>query len=124
MSNRPAGLFIGATYPFRAIALLFRTPKLWPYIIAPIIINVVVGLTVYAGLLFLGLRAIDALLANVPVWLAEVPAEVSHFKEVAPAIALPVFSAPGWWTAWWTNWHLSLPALPDWHLSLPDWHLS
>jgi CysZ protein len=59
-------LLAGASYPLRACRVLGRTPSLWPYVAVPVAVNVVVGIAVYAALLFAGLRAIDALLAAAP----------------------------------------------------------
>ena len=53
------GLLAGAAYPFQALAVLNRAPQLWRYVLIPILVNVVVGATVYLGLLLLGLRTID-----------------------------------------------------------------
>jgi CysZ protein len=60
------------TYPVRALAVLSRTPSLWSYVAIPIGVNVVVGAILYLGLLLLGLRGIDRLLADRPDWLAVV----------------------------------------------------
>jgi len=60
------GLIAGASYPFRAAALIARTPALWPFLIVPVLVNVAVGVLVYAGLLFAGLRGIDRLMAGLP----------------------------------------------------------
>ncbi|MBI4781786.1 MAG: EI24 domain-containing protein [Oscillatoriophycideae cyanobacterium NC_groundwater_1537_Pr4_S-0.65um_50_18] len=133
--NRGLGsLLSGATYPLRALSLFVTTPKLRSYILFPILINLVVGITLYAGLLFAGLEAIDSIIANVPTWTASFP----HW-----AIDLPDWklTAPGWLSGWLTHlpaWnlhlphlslpnfslpHLSLPhlSLPTWRPSLPDW---
>src|SRR5690242_21916199 len=64
------GLFIGASYPLRALAVLNRAPHLWRYVLIPILMNIVVGATLYLGLLLAGLRAIDAFVAGVPDWMA------------------------------------------------------
>jgi CysZ protein len=63
-------LIAGALYPFHALALLARAPRLWRYVLIPILLNIVVGATVYVGLLLAGLRAIDTLVAGLPVWAA------------------------------------------------------
>lgn len=60
----------GLAYPFRAFGLLARTPHLWRYVLVPILVNIVVGVTLYAGLLFGGLRAIDGLVGGLPAWAA------------------------------------------------------
>ncbi len=62
------GFVAGLTYPFRALRLLARTPSLWRYVLIPILVNILIGATIYAGLLFAGLRAIDAFAAGLPGW--------------------------------------------------------
>lgn len=66
----PGGLLAGASYPFRALAVLNRTPRLWRYVLVPILVNIAVGATLYLGLLLAGLRAIDAFVAGMPQWAA------------------------------------------------------
>ena len=60
----------GFLYPFRALGMLTRAPRLWKYVLIPIIVNLLVGATIYAGLLFAGLRAVDAAVAGLPDWAA------------------------------------------------------
>jgi CysZ protein len=64
----------GALYPAYAFSLLARAPRLWRYVLLPILVNIVVGATLYAALLFAGLRAIDASVASLPEWAAAVGA--------------------------------------------------
>ncbi len=64
------GFLQGASYPFRAIALLASTPRLWPYITIPMIVNAVVGVLLYVGLLIPGWNSIDGVMAALPAWLA------------------------------------------------------
>ena len=47
----PKGFIAGATYPFRALALLIRTPELRGYVLGPILVNGLVGIGLYLGLL-------------------------------------------------------------------------
>lgn len=74
------GIFAGASYPLQAITLFARQPKLLSYLIVPMLINVVLGLLLYVGLLLPGWRAlgdlalqlngwINGLEANLPSWL-------------------------------------------------------
>ncbi|MGK7876308.1 MAG: EI24 domain-containing protein [Xenococcaceae cyanobacterium] len=74
------GLLAGATYPFRVLAVFKRTPHLWRYMIMPILLNFVLGICLYMGLLFFGWQAVqnlmvslsnwlDTLIANLPEWL-------------------------------------------------------
>lgn len=90
------GFVVGASYPLRALKVLSVTPRLRQYVLFPILLNLVIGITLYAGLLFAGLQAIDALLTAVPTWIAD-----------APRLAVD-----------WSTWTV---ALPDWKLTLPHW---
>lgn len=115
-------IIIGATYPLRALWLFLKTPRLRRYILIPILINVVIGATLYAALLFAGLRAIDQLLSNVPIWIAQ----LSQLSGSLSQVGLPEQFAnlPGW------NVHfpsVSFPNLtthlPHWNISLPHWQV-
>jgi CysZ protein len=75
------GLITGVTYPFRALGIFFRHRKLLPYLIVPIIINLIVGIILYITLLFFGFDLIkdfvviitvqiDKLVNKLPSWLA------------------------------------------------------
>ncbi len=81
MITKPFGLLVGASYPFRALGLLLKTPKLWGYVLIPVLVNLVVGIGLYLGLLFPSLAGIDnlvidlsarfnVLIANLPAWLS------------------------------------------------------
>ena len=74
------GLLAGATYPFRVLGVFRRTPRLWSYVAVPILMNVIVGVALYAGLLFFGWDSVthlmdslahwvDSLIATLPRWL-------------------------------------------------------
>lgn len=64
----PGDLVAGALYPFRALGVLNRRPGLRKYVVIPIIVNIIVGAALYAGLLFAGLNWIDSLLVGLPEW--------------------------------------------------------
>lgn len=75
------GLLTGATYPFRVLAVFRRTPRLWGYVAIPILVNFIVGVVLYAGLLFFGWDSVaylmgslthwvDSLITNLPRWLS------------------------------------------------------
>jgi CysZ protein len=78
------GLLAGATYPFRALAMFRRTPHLWGYVTIPILVNFVVGVALYAGLLFFGWESVEGLLVSLSHWLdsliANLPAWLSFLK--------------------------------------------
>jgi CysZ protein len=74
------GLLTGATYPFRVLAVLRGTPHLRGYVAIPILVNFVIGIILYGGLLFFGWESVDylsvslshwldSLIANLPAWL-------------------------------------------------------
>jgi CysZ protein len=74
------GLLTGATYPFRVLAVFRRTPRLWGYVAIPILVNFIVGVVLYTGLLFFGWDSVaylmgslthwvDSLITNLPRWL-------------------------------------------------------
>lgn len=60
----PLGLLAGATYHFRALTIFVKNPKLIGYIIVPILINIVVGILLYIGLLLPGMNLIDTIFDN------------------------------------------------------------
>ena len=75
------GLITGATYPFRALGTFTRNPRLWQYIVIPILVNFVVAIALYSGLLVFGFhivedvtldvsRWLDNVIANLPAWLS------------------------------------------------------
>ena len=78
------GLVAGATYPFRALAVFKRTPRLWGYVTIPILVNFFVGVALYGGLLFFGWESVEGLLVNLSHWLdtliAKLPAWLSFLE--------------------------------------------
>lgn len=78
----------GATYPFRALAVLNRARELWGYVILPIIINVLVGAALYAALLAAGLRLIAGALAGLPEWAAALGMVLQALLVVALLVAI------------------------------------
>lgn len=74
------GTVAGATYPLKALGVFWRHPRLWGYITIPIIVNLVIAIALYGGLLFFGFEFItdiqtnlitwfEQLLVNLPQWL-------------------------------------------------------
>jgi len=123
----PRSLISGAIYPLRALWLLAKTPQLRSYILLPIVVNLLLGITIYAGLLFLGLEAIDVLLASLSTWTTKTSHEVSNLIMNLPQIVHPPewhFSIPTWFPNF-PNWHFSISTwklhLPHWIENLPVW---
>ncbi|MCA1993042.1 MAG: EI24 domain-containing protein [Coleofasciculus sp. S288] len=63
------GLLAGATYPFRVLAVFKRKPQLLGYVAVPILVNFIVGVALYAGLLIFGWESVEGLLASLSQWL-------------------------------------------------------
>lgn len=63
------GLLAGATYPLQAITLFAKRPKLLTYLVVPMIINVILGLLLYVGLLLPGWRAVGDLAVQLNGWI-------------------------------------------------------
>jgi CysZ protein len=120
------GFLLGASYPLRALRLLSVTPHLRRYVLVPILLNLGIGITLYAGLLFAGLQAIDTFLTAVPVWLTPTPPLEIDWATWITALPHWQIALPNWFTLpTWVSWPseiptLNLPALPDWLPSLPD----
>jgi CysZ protein len=60
----------GGSYPLQALMLLMRRPRLWSYVLIPILVNLAVGVTLYLGLLLAGLSMINRLVSELPTWAA------------------------------------------------------
>ncbi len=123
-------LFAGASYPLRALKLFLTTPKLRGYILLPIVINILLGIVIYAGLFIAGMKAIDQIIADVPNWTTSLPHWSVHLPDWSvaasswfpslPHVSLPQISLPSLPLPHWT---LALPDWlhPSWQPSLPDW---
>ncbi|MBF2002948.1 MAG: EI24 domain-containing protein [Synechococcales cyanobacterium M58_A2018_015] len=103
----PVSLFLGTTYPLRALQVLIATPRLQKYVWLPILLNLVLGITLYASLLTAGWSAIDALVAKLTTWVAQ-----------GPQIGTGWTTLFQWNVSWWPlpDWHL-----PNWSIALPNW---
>ncbi|MFP4320313.1 MAG: EI24 domain-containing protein [Phormidium sp.] len=73
----PVGFVAGALYPLKAIAIIAQNRKLWGYILFPILLNLVVGVGLYIGLLQPGLTRVEdlatALDTQISTWIANLP---------------------------------------------------
>ncbi|MEN9520201.1 MAG: hypothetical protein RLZZ381_2789 [Cyanobacteriota bacterium] len=63
------GTVNGATYPFRALITFIQNPRLIKYIAVPILVNIVVAIALYSGLLYFGWQIVDSIQADVTIWL-------------------------------------------------------
>ncbi|MCU0565469.1 MAG: EI24 domain-containing protein [Oculatellaceae cyanobacterium Prado106] len=109
----PGSLIVGATYPLRALKILMQHPRLRGYVLWPILLNLLVGTTIYAVLLFLGFKLIDVIVSDVPNWTGN----LAHL----PPPHLPEWSRNLQWPEWRISLPDWLPGLPQWQISLPNW---
>ena len=58
----------GFGYPFRALGVIRRGHGLWVFVVVPILINLIVGSALYAGLLVAGMMWVDSSVAALPDW--------------------------------------------------------
>ena len=63
------GTIAGATYPVKALVTFSKNPQLLKYIAVPILVNIIVAIALYGGLLFFGLNIVDAVQADLAAWL-------------------------------------------------------
>ena len=62
------GTFDGATYPFKALITLIENPSLIKYIAIPIIVNIIVAIALYSGLLYFGWQIVDGVQNDLTLW--------------------------------------------------------
>jgi CysZ protein len=95
----PVSLVSGATYPLQAVLFLNRHPHLWGYVIVPIVVNFIVGIALYVGLLFPLLQQVDAVAANLsdrltslvaklPQWLSWLGVVTQGVDEILQVLAI------------------------------------
>ena len=65
------GFFTSATYPLQTLAIFNRNPRLWGYILVPILVNFVVGISLYVGLLLVSWQQITELMVTLTNWLEQ-----------------------------------------------------
>lgn len=73
------GTLDGATYPFKALIVFIKNPRLMRYIAIPIAVNIVVAIALYSGLLYFGWQIIDGVQGDVTVWLERIVADLPRW---------------------------------------------
>lgn len=63
------GTLDGATYPFKALVAFIKNPHLIKYIAIPILVNIVVAIALYSGLLFFGWQIVDGVQGDINTWI-------------------------------------------------------
>ena len=82
------GTFDGATYPFKALITFIKNPRLLKYIVIPILVNIIVAIALYSGLLYFGWQIVDGVQADVTVWLNQIIADLPRWLGFLTYIAL------------------------------------
>ncbi len=73
------GTVAGATYPLRALGIFVTNIGLLKYIIVPILVNIIVALALYSGLLFFGWQFVDEIKTDVTLWLNQIIADLPQW---------------------------------------------
>lgn len=85
----PLSLITGATYPLKALQLFYNNPPLRGYVIFPVIVNIIVGIFLYFGLLLPGLRGIEVIVLNlgtqIDQWVANLP-QWLHYLDILASV--------------------------------------
>jgi len=63
------GTLDGATYPFKALMIFVKNPQLIKYIAVPILVNIMVAIALYSGLLYFGWQIVDGVQGDLTLWL-------------------------------------------------------
>ena len=63
------GTVNGAIYPFRALVTFAKNPRLLQYIVVPILVNLVVAIALYSGLLIFGWQVVNEVQTDLSMWL-------------------------------------------------------
>ncbi|UBF25862.1 EI24 domain-containing protein [Kovacikia minuta CCNUW1] len=91
VTRLPVGLIAGTTYPLRALFFLKQTPQLWGFVVIPILVNLVIGVALYFGLLFPGWQFIQQWGSGLPTWssqwIATLPPWLNHLLIWLPTVA-------------------------------------
>lgn len=82
------GLITGATYPFRAIALLLRKPYLWKYLIIPIFVNIALGILLYGSVVTWGWSSIETLTTTLSENIDQVIADLPNWLSILEYLVL------------------------------------
>ena len=75
------GTIAGATYPAKALLTFINNPQLFKYIVVPILVNIIVAIALYGGLLFFGFYIVDAVETDIAVWLNQLIADLPQWLE-------------------------------------------
>ena len=63
------GTLEGASYPLKALITFIQNPGLIKYIVIPIIVNILLAIALYSGLLYFGWQIVNEVQQDVTLWL-------------------------------------------------------
>ncbi len=96
----PGDFLAGAIYPLRAIALLQRSPQLLRYVVIPILVNLVLGVALYWGILVPAWTWIDQWSTGLPgdfsQWVATLPVWLNRWLSWLPTGATLIDDVLRW----------------------------
>ncbi len=75
------GTIDGATYPFKALVAFIKNPHLIKYIAIPILVNIVVAIALYSGLLYFGWQIVDGVQGDISTWINQWIASLPQWLE-------------------------------------------
>lgn len=84
------GFLAGVSYPFRTLAVFRRMPHLWGYLVTPILVNFILGIFVYAGLLFFGWQITQNGLEKLADWLDNLITSLPSRLGILEYLLIPV----------------------------------
>ncbi|HHP7230981.1 MAG TPA: EI24 domain-containing protein [Xenococcaceae cyanobacterium] len=76
------GTITGATYPLKAVITFWRNPRLWGYVVVPIMVNLVVAIALYTGLFWFGWEIIAEVEVNISSWFEQIIRDLPAWLEM------------------------------------------
>ncbi|WP_019504028.1 EI24 domain-containing protein [Pleurocapsa sp. PCC 7319] len=73
------GTLDGATYPLKALITFIKNPGLFKYIAIPILVNIIVAIALYSGLLYFGWQIVDGVQSDLTLWLNQLIANLPQW---------------------------------------------
>lgn len=73
------GTVDGVTYPFKALIIFIKNPRLIKYIAIPILVNIILAIALYSGLLYFGWQIVDGVQGDLTQWLDRAIADLPQW---------------------------------------------
>lgn len=81
------GTLDGATYPIKALIAFIKKPQLLQYIVMPILVNILVAIALYSGLLYFGWQIVDGVQGDIITWIDQWIASLPQWLEFLTYLA-------------------------------------